>query len=178
MNLFRDNMNSFLGLEMFNAYLTADDEDYICLENKADRSYQWSDLSTFIAVMFSILGVFIVLGTVTEILGILFSFYDEDKRPKTQSFGMKLILSFSLYSNFNAIMSTKTGGKDTLTCLNGIRFISMMWVVLGHDFSFMPENANLRNAYGLYVFYRGKLGLSFEAIMNALPSVDSFFLMR
>ena len=70
---------------MFNAYLTADDEEFACLENKADRSYYWSDLSTFIAVMFSILGVCIVLGTVTEILGILFSFYDEDKRPKPKS---------------------------------------------------------------------------------------------
>ena len=177
---FRANLNSFLGINIINSrqaipYIAND--EYFCLENKSERSYHWTGLSTFIAIMFGILGFFIALGTVVDVLRTIFNFYKEDKSSKSSSFGMKMILSFSLYSNLLAIMSTNQGGKDALTCLHGMRFISMTWVVLGHNFVFMGS-ANFDNAYKLNEFYTGGLGLAFQAVGNALPSVDSFFLMR
>ena len=178
--LFRDNLNGFIGLDIFNgqdfnAYVA--NEEFFCLENKADRSYYWSHLSTFIAVMFGTLAVLILIGSVTDIFGLLFSSFEDDKEPRPRSFGKKLILSFSIPSNFMSIMSTKTGSKDTLTCLNGLRFISMTWVLMGHSFAYINVT-NMRNANRFADVLYGKLGLSFDAVLNALPSVDSFFLLR
>ena len=49
----------------------------------------------------------------------------------------KLLLSFSIYSNGAKLLSAKQGA-GTLTAVNGIRFISMSWVILGHTFGFGP----------------------------------------
>ncbi|XP_012945630.1 uncharacterized protein LOC101856945 [Aplysia californica] len=42
-------------------------------------------------------------------------------------------LSFSVRSNGAKLLSLKTGSW-TITCVNGIRFFSMSWVVLRHTF--------------------------------------------
>lgn len=51
----------------------------------------------------------------------------------------KLLLSFSVYSNAKKILSTRKT-SETLTALNGIRFLSISWVVLGHTFAFVLSN--------------------------------------
>jgi hypothetical protein len=43
----------------------------------------------------------------------------------------KIILSFSIYTNASKILSTQQGA-GSLTAINGIRFITMTWVILGH----------------------------------------------
>jgi len=47
----------------------------------------------------------------------------------------RLLLSFSMYSNAKKIINTSQPA-GTLTSINGIRFISMTWVILGHTFAF------------------------------------------
>lgn len=51
----------------------------------------------------------------------------------------KLLSSFSVYSNAKKILSTRKT-SETLTALNGIRFLSISWVVLGHTFAFVLSN--------------------------------------
>ena len=48
-------------------------------------------------------------------------------------------MCFSLYTNGYKILSTKQP-PGALTCLNGIRFISMLWVILGHTIGFAIAN--------------------------------------
>ncbi len=49
-----------------------------------------------------------------------------------------LLLGFSAYKNTKVLFATSdknsSGKSEILHCLNGIRFISMTWVVLGHVF--------------------------------------------
>ena len=47
----------------------------------------------------------------------------------------KALLAFSVYTNGAKILNTNQP-KGTLTAVNGIRFISMSWVILGHVFAF------------------------------------------
>lgn len=47
----------------------------------------------------------------------------------------QLLLSFSVYTNGSKILSTHQSA-GTLTAINGIRFISMTWIILGHTFVF------------------------------------------
>ena len=146
-------------------------EKYFCMEE--DMAPYWTGLSTFIAVIFGILFFFLALGTLADISRVMLTSKKED-----DSYGMKLLLSFSIYTNFKAVMSTKESSRDTLTCLHGMRFISMTWVLLGHNFLFLNGALTIRNPLTLSSWLAGDLGLAFEAVWNALPSVDSFFLFR
>ena len=47
-----------------------------------------------------------------------------------------LLVRLSVYSNACKLLSTKTS-SGTLNCINGIRFFSMTWVILGHTFAFI-----------------------------------------
>ena len=52
-------------------------------------------------------------------------------------FPEKFLLGFSAYKNTLLLFSTSTKGQERseiLHCLNGIRFISITWVILGHVF--------------------------------------------
>jgi hypothetical protein len=51
-----------------------------------------------------------------------------------------LLLSFSLKTNFNAICD-KNVGSDTISCIHGIRALSMAWIILGNEF----EDPTLNN---------------------------------
>lgn len=48
----------------------------------------------------------------------------------------QLLLSFSVYTNGSKILNTNQPG-GSLTAINGIRFISMTWVILGHAYGFI-----------------------------------------
>ena len=47
----------------------------------------------------------------------------------------QVLLSFSVYTNAAKILNTNQP-PGTLTAVNGIRFISMTWVILGHTYAF------------------------------------------
>ncbi|CAG2229734.1 unnamed protein product [Mytilus edulis] len=82
----------------------------------------------------------------------------------------KLLLSFSMYTNGSKILDTKQG-KGVITCINGIRFLSMTWVIIGHAFS-APNNI----ADNIAEFMPRMLKRwTFMAVCNAYVSVDSFF---
>ncbi|XP_021346865.1 nose resistant to fluoxetine protein 6-like [Mizuhopecten yessoensis] len=84
----------------------------------------------------------------------------------------KLVLSFSVWSNGRKLLSTEQAG-GALGAINGIRFLSMTWVILGHTYIFVMYNSNFEN---MTSFYNQMLKRrSFMAIANALLSVDTFF---
>ena len=81
----------------------------------------------------------------------------------------ELLLSFSLTSNFNAICDRNVG-SDTISCIHGIRALSMAWIILGHTciISFKySDNMELRKVVEQQFF--------FQTITNGAFSVDTFF---
>ena len=89
------------------------------------------------------LGFFILLGTFLE--GYRF-YYSRNGNSECVLLGndngfIKLILGFGLYGNFSKWLDTNIPkGSGHLGCLDGIRFLSMSWVVLCHSW---PEFQNL-----------------------------------
>ena len=81
----------------------------------------------------------------------------------------RLLKCFSLQRTMGTLFSTSTK-PGQVHCLNGIRVLSINWVVLGH-------------AYASSISFMGDLSYvstlmnrrSFVIVENALPSVDSFF---
>lgn len=61
----------------------------------------------------------------------------------------ELLLSFSVYTNGKKLLSTKqTSGS--LRAVNGIRFLSMSWVILGHSYAFGIYNGGMVSMNKLY----------------------------
>lgn len=47
----------------------------------------------------------------------------------------RIVKCFSLYTNVPKILHAKAG-RDAVTCVHGIRFLSLTWVVLGHTYNY------------------------------------------
>ncbi|XP_029644314.1 nose resistant to fluoxetine protein 6-like [Octopus sinensis] len=83
----------------------------------------------------------------------------------------KFLLTFSVYKNAKKLLSTNQP-DGTLTCIHGIRFLSMTWVILGHTYIFgMPIWRNLT------IIQDFAKNFAFQGIANAMVSVDTFFLL-
>ncbi|BFZ20623.1 hypothetical protein BsWGS_23662 [Bradybaena similaris] len=82
----------------------------------------------------------------------------------------QLVLAFSVYTNGSKVLDARQP-PGSLSAIHGIRFLSMSWVILGHLFGFgMGQFENLATV--MPVLLRR---WTFDAIANALVSVDTFF---
>jgi len=93
------------------------------------------------------------------------------RKPPVLPTSQQALIAFSVYTNTIKLLDT-TPGRGTLTCLHGLRFISMTWVVLGHASSFVLYFT--QNSIVITDWIKNPL---FQAVVNALPSVDTFFLL-
>ena len=46
----------------------------------------------------------------------------------------QLILSFSAISNSKKILHVGPAPEDSLTCVHGLRFLSLLWVIMVHTY--------------------------------------------
>ena len=83
----------------------------------------------------------------------------------------EFLLCFSFINNTKKLLSTRTA-KGPLACLNGMRVVSMWWVIQGHVYLFSQSNSN-NVVYARTVIQR----FTFQAILNGAYSVDTFFFL-
>ncbi|CAH0581524.1 unnamed protein product [Chrysodeixis includens] len=81
-----------------------------------------------------------------------------------------LYRSFSVYTN-GQILTTFKSGPGNLQCLDGIRTLAMLWVIIGHSFSTEPFAANPMDTTR-WMFSASALWLT-----AATMTVDTFFTM-
>ncbi|XP_026483450.2 O-acyltransferase like protein-like [Vanessa tameamea] len=123
----------------------------------------------WITVDYVAIGVFGFLGLIT----LLSTLYDvnhiliKKREPKKANIFYR---TFSVYTNTRRLL-TFAPSSNALECLDGIRSISMMWVVIGHTFSMYNFNADLSESLNWLT--------SGEAvwISTGLFTVDTFFFM-
>ncbi|XP_033118022.1 nose resistant to fluoxetine protein 6-like [Anneissia japonica] len=92
-------------------------------------------------------------------------------KPEHEEFIVKFLLCFSLLINGSKILKAKQG-EGSLGALNGIRVLSLWWVILGHTYIF-PERLFSNPTIIVDILSR----FTFQAIGNATFSVDSFFFL-
>ena len=98
----------------------------------------------------------------------------EKSKSKSKCSGVSpldFVTAFSLFQTIPTLLATKQG-PSVITCLNGLRVISMTWVILLHSYMF-----RLRNVDNLSMMESVLSRFSFQAVENALFCVDSFFFL-
>ena len=58
------------------------------------------------------------------------------KESAKESFCVKISQCFSIYKNFKKIFHV-SNDENQLSCLHGIRVLSLAWVILGHSYVFV-----------------------------------------
>ena len=147
-----------------------------CSSDERYNDPTWVDGNYVAVAIFSLLGLLLLTGTVYDVY--LRSRADTNLPEKKQeNFDQqnKYLLSFSALQNLKFILSTKATGSDRLDCIEGIRAISMTWVVLGHSFLFSSYFLFVNNKIDTPLDTSQIGGLGFRAVLAGPYSVDSFF---
>ncbi|CAK1540700.1 unnamed protein product [Leptosia nina] len=135
------------------------EEEYCRLPN--DK--RWVAADYVAIVVFSFIAVLTVLSTCYD----LHSTFTLKIDPKKIS---PLYKSFSVYTNTRRLV-TFAPNPNALDCLDGLRAISIMWVILGHTFSMYNVFANLLDVFDFLV----SRGATF--IQSGVFAVDTFLTM-
>ena len=110
-------------------------------------------------------------GNQTGLLGEELFSSPHQKYAQSRDRCLKVVRVFSAYTNGKKLFGTETA-VGPLACLNGIRVLSMWWVILGHTYAFVIYfSQNPLDA--LDIIKR----LSFQPVLNGTFSVDSFFFL-
>ena len=85
----------------------------------------------------------------------------------------KIVACFDLAKNFTAIFDTSRSEDPDLKVLNGVRVISMLWVILGHTF-YYAKIGYVSNVFEILDFMTQ---FRYSYILSAPFSVDIFFFL-
>lgn len=140
------------------SYLDCKAEDDVTAFNAGDIVY---------IVVISILGFLLLAGALAEFI------MSQTDSQHLRKGPLKYLLVFSAYSNFNKIFYINTKENPAvISCLHGLRVLSMTWVVWGHGYMFLLGVT--KNVVGATVLVDEVIE---QIIGNATFSVDSFFFM-
>ncbi|XP_026315714.1 O-acyltransferase like protein-like [Hyposmocoma kahamanoa] len=114
-------------------------------------------------VVFSLIGLLTILSTSYDIWNTLIRKRD----PKSLN---TICLSFSAYTNSRRLITFKPV-RGTLECVDGIRAITMAWIVIGHSFGVFPPLINNID-YFRWIMSFGSIWLT-----TAYMAVDTFFML-
>ncbi|XP_063604104.1 nose resistant to fluoxetine protein 6-like [Penaeus indicus] len=116
---------------------------------------------TFLSVMLALL----TAGSVADLY-----LRATSKAPAT---AVRFLLPFSAYTNLEKIFHVTTESRPgVITCLHGMRVLSMTWVIYGHQYIF-----DVFFAVNILHLEKWTSGLLFQVIFNATVSTDSFFFL-
>ena len=140
-----------------------------CRSNE-EKSLQTED---FIVLGFiSIFVLLVLLGTLVDI-ALKHDLADDLIPDKAIAF----LQGFSAYITLKKVFQVSpTNTANNLSCINGIRFLSMAWVIFGHSYMHIVQDLPFQaNFLKLYDDWSNSVGL--RILYNASPSTDSFFLI-
>ena len=158
------------GLENFfieTGYSTLKPIIYNCHTEDEEQEIEAADW-----VMISIIIAFAILITIGTIVDLSIKYLNAD--IFNERF-VQVFQGFSWYTNTVKLFTTDNIRPDSLSCINGIRFLSMTWVLFSHSYS-QIQGMPLKNLFGMFDSDGPVYGnLAFAAITNGYVSVDSFF---
>ena len=131
-----------------------------------------------IMVTFCILAFLVTLGTLVDMWQHINPFPTSEISQKS-NFISSMLLAFSLYRNGKQVLDGSKN-KNQLTCLHGIRVISMCWIIYGHIYmmgQLLGQFGYVDNRLTILNIIRGTEGWLYEIILNGVIAVDTFFFL-
>ncbi|KAK5643557.1 hypothetical protein RI129_007402 [Pyrocoelia pectoralis] len=123
----------------------------------------------FSTIDISVLAIFLILATTIVISTMYDLFFFRHCKDKEYN----LWMAFSAYTNTKRLLSTKSTDPSNVTCIYGLRVVTMAWVVLGHTYyahcQFLASN-------NLYLMEWIKKDWTMF-IIGAMSGVDTFFVI-
>lgn len=147
-------LNQALASYGMNATVSPND----CHANKA------KDLSGADIAGISITAIFVAISLASTVYDVTCRNIGTDPNP--------WFISFSFYTNGGKLLSTKTT-LETMRPLNGVRFLSIAWIVLAHRYYFMTSTSVMNLIDATKLFDR----IEYQLIVSAVLAVDTFFLL-
>ncbi|XP_013136895.1 PREDICTED: nose resistant to fluoxetine protein 6-like isoform X2 [Papilio polytes] len=118
---------------------------------------------------FTALGIFSLIG----LLSFMSTYYELNHifaRNRDSKSANKIFCMFSVYSNTRRLL-TFTSSSGALECIDGVRALAMLWVLLGHSFSSQPFTYNAIESFQWILSYEGLW------ITAGHITVDTFFML-
>ena len=107
----------------------------------------WRHFFFFDRALFSIIAFLMLLGTLVDVWQQVnpyptLAITEDDTK---ENIIVSMLKCFSININGKSILKTEMG-KGAITCLSGMRFISMAWIILGHLYMYcMPPYSAVEN---------------------------------
>ena len=163
--------------------------------NVSCEAQKWSSYNIGAKVMIAVCCLFVILvaiGTIIDLLVTSFCNRDSETLPVSvipglvqsdatknnlcskKSAPLNFIIAFSLYKTVPMILATKQS-PSAITSINGIRVMSMFWVIICHTHFWVLVLEGIDNSR--YVLSDVAPRFTFQVITNGFFSVDSFFFL-
>ncbi|GIY24598.1 nose resistant to fluoxetine protein 6 [Caerostris darwini] len=115
-----------------------------------------------------------LVGTSLDVITVMRQGDDPEPPTITKKMFYRVLVCFSAYTNYLKLInvSVKEDNKH-LSAVNGVRYITVTWVIVGHSYLYADYNQmtqGMRLAQLPPNFW-------FQAVANAMLTVDTFFLM-
>ncbi|XP_077532621.1 nose resistant to fluoxetine protein 6-like [Haemaphysalis longicornis] len=146
----------------------------VVMSCRADDDGKLNATQVTFLVIFSLLACLVLLGTIVDVLERL----KKQEPPLLAKRGergccMNTLKAFSAVSNTESLLAKTPHEHECLKCLNGVRFFTALWVILGHSYNILDPHILGR---GLGIFEMTN-EFFFCIIANAYPSVETFFVI-
>merc|ERR1719339_119812 len=136
------------------------------------------ELSTADIVMITVVVLFVFVIALSTWLDVGITVLDLPYIPKSL---LPYFQGFSAYHNIIKICKVDSGPSDgsNLSCINGLKYISITWIVLGHT---LAEYTGVLSYYGIFsssvlAHQVASTGFPFVAVWNGLLGVDTFLVI-
>jgi len=136
------------------------------------------EFSTADIVMITVVALFVFVIALSTWLDVGITVLDLPYIPKTC---LPYFQGFSAYHNIIKICKVDSGPSDgsNLSCINGLKYISITWIVLGHT---LAEYTGVLSRFGIfsssvYAHQVQSTGFAFVAVWNGLLGVDTFLVI-
>ena len=136
------------------------------------------ELSTADIVMIAVVVLFVFVIAFSTWLDVGITVLDLPYIPK---FLLPYFQGFSAYHNIIKICKVDSGPSDgsNLSCINGLKYISITWIVLGHT---LAEYTGILSRFGIFsssalAHQVQSTGFAFVAVWNGLLGVDTFLVI-
>ncbi|KAM7282742.1 nose resistant to fluoxetine protein 6 isoform X3 [Ixodes scapularis] len=141
---------------------------------RSDEPEQLNAVQIAFVAVFGVLIFLLTAGTLVDTFSRMHNKPASDDKRRSAGRWTECMTAFSAISNTESLLKATSPELVCFKCLNGLRFFSAVWVILGHSYSVLDPHI-LGRGLGIFEMTHEIL---FCIISNAYPSVETFFVIR